>query len=147
MSAAALSPTAPLVREGSAFWQQLIEDCQRQVEKINAAVTETGLSADHCVRCVVGRELTMVKSGTPSTVVKLLIGFYPWGPMLSLAITGRQTDDSEFFPEECEMPIAVDGDGSVIAIFDEGRSFSSSELATYLTQSFRRCFPGVCLCR
>ena len=91
-------------------------------------------------------DLRMSKSGHPSTTVKLIIGYYPWGPMLSLAITGHQTEDWEFFPEECEMPIAMDVDGSVVAIYEEGRSFSPRELATYLTQAFRRCFPGVCLC-
>ncbi|HLH05510.1 MAG TPA: hypothetical protein VKX25_22265 [Bryobacteraceae bacterium] len=146
-AAAALSPSAPLVQEGNQFWQQLTEECRRQVEDINAVVSEKGLSPDQCVHCTGGRELRMFKAGTPSTLVKVLLGFYSWGPMLSVAITGQQTHDSEFFPEECEMPIAVDADGSIIAIFDEGRSFSPREMAAYLTQAFRRCFPGVCLCR
>ncbi|HEY7212747.1 MAG TPA: hypothetical protein VH477_20880 [Bryobacteraceae bacterium] len=147
MSAAALSAMNPLVSEGNDFWRDLGEECRRQIETINTIVAEKGLSPDHCVVCSAGPELRMAKTANPSTIVKLIIGFYPWGPMLSLSITGHQTDDWEFFPEECEMPLAMDGDGSIIAIYDEGRSFSPRELATYLTQAFRRCFPGVCICR
>jgi hypothetical protein len=147
MSAAAMSAPLPLVDEGNEYWNQLLEECKRQVENINSVVREKGLNTEHCVQCVTGPELRMFKSGNPSTTVKLIIGFYSWGPMLSLAITGHQSDDWEFFPEECEMPIATDVDGTTVAIFDEGRSFSPRELAAYLTQAFRRCFPGVCLCR
>ncbi len=147
MSAAAISAPMPLYREGSEYWHQLMDECKRQIEVINSVVSEKGLSSDHCVQCATGPELRMSKSGNPSTTVKLIIGFYSWGPMLSLAITGHQSDDWEFFPEECEMPVATDGDGAIVAIFDEGRSFSPRELAAYLTQAFRRCFPGVCLCR
>lgn len=147
MSAAAISAPTPLFHEGTEYWKQLSDECKLQTEVINSVVAEKGLSSDHYVQCMAGPELRMSKSANPSTVVKLIIGFYPWGPMLSLAITGHQTDDWDFFPEECEMPIATDGDGATVAIFDEGRSFSPSELAAYLTQAFRRCFPGVCLCR
>ena len=147
MSAAAISAPTPLYLEGSEYWNQLMGECRRQVEVINSVVSEKGLSSDHYVQCSTGPELRMSKSGNPSTTVKLILGFYSWGPMLSLAITGHQSDDWEFFPEECEMPLATDGDGSIVAIFDEGRSFSSRELAAYLTQAFRRCFPGVCICR
>ena len=147
MSAAAVSAYTPLSLEGNEYWQQLMDECKRQIEAINAIVSEKGLSRDHYVQCMAESELRMCKSANPSTTVKLIIGFYSWGPMLSLAITGHQTDDWEFFPEECEMPIAMDGDGTTVAIFDEGRSFSPRELASYLTQAFRRCFPGLCLCR
>jgi hypothetical protein len=147
MSAPAMSAPLPLADEGNEYWNQLLEECKRQVENINFVVREKGLSGDHCVQCITGPELRMSKSANPSTTVKLIIGFYSWGPMLSLAITGHQSDDWEFFPEECEMPVATDVDGTTVAIFDEGRSFSPRELAAYLTQAFRRCFPGVCLCR
>jgi hypothetical protein len=147
MSAAAVSISAPLAREGNEFWQQLLQECQRQIESINSVIGQKGFSADDSVRCSVGPELHLVKTANPSTLVRLLLGFYPWGPMLSLSITGQQADGSEFFPEEWELPVALDGDGSVVAIYDEGRSFSPRELAAYLTQVFRRCFPGVCLFR
>lgn len=147
MSVAAISAPTPLFLEGGEYWNQLMDECKRQAEVINSVVSEKGLSSDHRVECTAGTELRMSKSANPSTTVKLRIGFFPWGPMLSLAITGHQTDDWDFFPEECEMPVATDGDGATVAIFDEGRSFSPRELAAYLTQAFRRCFPGVCLCR
>lgn len=147
MSAAAISAPTPLYLEGNEYWKQLLDECKRQTEVINSVVSEKGLSSDYYVQCTTGPELRMLKSANPSTTVKLIIGFYAWGPMLSLAITGHQSDDWEFFPEECEMPVATDTDGAIVAIFDEGRSFSPRELAAYLTQAFRRCFPGVCLCR
>jgi hypothetical protein len=147
MSAAVMSAPLPLFHEGNEFWKELLDECKRQIEAINSVISEKGLSSDHYVQYTAGPELRMSKSANPSTTVKLIIGFYSWGPMLSLAITGHQTDDWEFFPEECEMPVATDGDGTTVAIFDEGRSFSPRELAAYLTQAFRRCFPGVCLCR
>ena len=143
MSAAVSRAPAPLLREGSEFWNELTEECKRQVETINSIVSHNGLSGDLCIRCTTGPELRMSKLGCPSTLVSVRIGFFSWGPMLSLAITGRRNDDAEFLPAECEMPIARDGDGSVIAIFEEGRSFSPRELASYLTQSFRRCYPGL----
>jgi hypothetical protein len=147
MSAAAMSASTPLLLEGGEFWKKLMDECKRQTQIINSVVSEKGLGADQYVECTIGPELRMSKSATPSTTVKLRIGYYPWGPMLSLAITGHQSEDWEFFPEECEMPLATDGDGEVVAIYEEGRSFSPRELAIYLTQAFRRCFPGLCLCR
>lgn len=144
MSAAA-SASTPLFLEGSEYWKQLMDECKRQTDLINSVASEKGLSSDHYIKCTVGPELCMCKSADPSTTVKLIIGFYPWGPMLSLAITGHQCDDEDFLPEECELPVAKDTDGSTIAIFDEGLSFSARELAAYLTQAFRRCFPGLAL--
>ncbi len=73
------------------------------------------------------------------------INYCAWGPMLDGIITGQEDDDREFCPEEFSIPIARDLDGSVVAIFDEGRSFSANELAAFLMQSFRRCFPGLTL--
>jgi hypothetical protein len=145
MSAATVSASTPLFLEGSEYWNQLINECKRQTELINSVVSDKGFSSDHHIQCSTGPELRMCKSTNPSTTVKLLIGFYPWGPMLSLVVTGNQGDDEEFCPEECELPMAKDTDGSIIAIFDEGLSFSARELAAYLTQAFRRCFPGVSL--
>ena len=63
--------------------------------------------------------------------------------MISVSVTGDEAEDLEFFPQEFELPIATDLDGSIVAIFEEGRSFSPRELATYLAQSLRRCFPGL----
>ena len=148
MSAAISPGYTPLFREGTEFWTSLTEECKRHVDAINAVVCRKNLGVEHCVRMETGHgpDIRIWKSTFPSTLIKLLIGFYSWGPMLSVAVTGQESEDTEFFPEEFEMPIAVDGDGSVIGIFDEGRSFSTRELAAYLTQNLRRCFPGVSLC-
>lgn len=144
MSAAATAPL-PLFREGSEYWKQLTDECQRQVEAINLVASQNGLGNEHCVRCESGSDFRMVKSTCPSTQVNLRIGFYSWAPMISVALSGDEVETLEFFPEEFEMPVATDLDGAIIAIFDEGRSFSARELATYLTQRLRRCFPGLCL--
>ena len=148
MSAAASPGFAPLFREGTEFWNSLVEECRRQVDAMNALVCRKGFGAESCIECSTGSgpDLRISKSTYPSTTIKLLIGFYSWGPMLSAAVTGRESEDLEFFPEEFEMPIAIDGDGSVIGIFEEGRSFSTRELAMYLTQNLRRCFPGISVC-
>jgi len=41
------------------------------------------------------------------------------------------------------MPIATDLDNQIVAIYDEGRSFSPHEVASYLTQCFHRCHPHI----
>ncbi len=145
MSAAATSAPLPLFREGSEYWKQLTEECQRQTEAINSVAAQNGLSDKDCVCCTIEPELRILKSTYPSTLITVRIGFYLWAPMLSVALTGDEVEKLEFFPEEFEMPIARDLDGAIVAIFDEGRSFSAHELATYLTQRLRRCFPGLCL--
>lgn len=147
MSAAAVSLSAPLVREGNEYWQQLNQECRRQVETINTVVTEKGHTPDHRIEYAVGSRLRIAKMAHPSTVVTVALDFEAWGPVLRLSATGHQSEGSEFYPESWEMPIAMDVDDSVVAIYDEGKSFSPQELAAYLTQTFRRCFPGVCLCR
>ncbi len=145
MSAAATPAPLPLFHEGSEYWKKLTEECQRQAEAINSVAAQNGLSNDHCVHCTTGSELRMLKSTYPSTLITVRMGFYSWAPMISVALTGDEVEKLEFFPEEFEMPVATDLDGTVIAIFDEGRSFSPQELATYLAQRLRRCFPGLCL--
>jgi hypothetical protein len=144
MSAAGMAPL-PLFREGNEYWKQLTDECRRHAEVINLVASENGLSEDHCVHCTSGSEFRILKATYPSTLIRLRIGFYSWAPMISVALSGDEAEHLEFFPSEFEMPVSKDLDGSVIAIFDEGRSFSPKELATYLAQTLRRCFPGLCL--
>jgi hypothetical protein len=144
MSAAGMAPL-PLFQEGNEYWKQLTDECRRHAEVINLVASENGLSEDHCVHCTSGSEFRILKTTYPSTLIRLRIGFYSWAPMISVAVSGDEAENLEFFPSEFEMPVSKDLDGSVIAIFDEGRSFSPKELATYLAQTLRRCFPGLCL--
>jgi hypothetical protein len=71
--------------------------------------------------------------------------FYPWGPMISGTVTGDQADDLKFAPEEFDLVIAKDLDETVVAVINEGRSLRPREVALFLTQNFRRCFPCISL--
>ena len=122
-----------------------MEECRRQADRINSVVLQNGLKEDNCVQWIAGSECLLRKSTHPSTSIRLRMGFYSWAPMISVSVTGDEAENLQFFPEEFEMPLAIDLDGSVVGIFEEGRSFSPTELATYLAQSLRRCFPGLCL--
>jgi hypothetical protein len=145
MSTATGMAPLPLFQEGNEFWKHLTDECRSHAELINLVAAENGLSVEHCVNCTSGSEFRILKATYPSTLIRLRIGFYSWAPMISVAVSGDEAEHLQFFPSEFEMPISKDLDGSVIAIFDEGRSFSPKELATYLTQTLRRCFPGLCL--
>ncbi len=148
MSAATSPARAPLAQEGQAYWEHFVDECMRQTEAINAVAAQRGFAGEHLVQCAPGAELHMLRAHLPSTSIEVDISFHSWGPVIRGRISGRDYDDLEFRPEELDVPIAKDLDGTVIAIFDQGRSFSPEELAMYLTQSFRRCFPGLSLpCR
>lgn len=145
MSAAAAPATTQLFHEGTEFWAQLVQECKRQTDSINACVAEHGLSSDDLVKWSPGRDIDMARIGYPSTAVKATIDFRSWGPTISGTITGRQDHELNFAPEGFEILIAKDLDGAVVAILGEGRSLSPKELAAYLTQHFRRCFPEISL--
>ena len=145
MSAAAASARAPLSQEANAYWESLVDDCRRQSQAINTVVSQRGWPNDHFIECRPGSELRIVKSHCPSTDIKLTINYCAWGPMIDGVVTGHEDENLEFGLEEFTIPIATDADGSVVAVYDEGRSFSPHELALYLMQRFRRCFPGVSL--
>ncbi len=142
MSAAPAPAIARLSHEGKHYWQDLVGECNRQAQAINTVVSAHGLGAANFVECRPGPTLHLIKPQCPSTSVKVSISYCSWGPMIDAVITGDEEDDLQFCPEELTIPIARDLDGSVIAIFEEGRSFSPCQLATFFMQSFRRCFPG-----
>ncbi len=144
MSAAASART-PLSQEGGEYWANLIAECQRRTQAINAVASQHGVPADSLIECRSGPHLNIFKPGCRLTSVKVSINYCSWGPMIDGIVTGLEDDDTEILPEEFTLQIAHDLDGSVIAIYDEGRSFSARELATFLMQSFRRCFPGLSL--
>jgi hypothetical protein len=145
MSAAATSPAPlPLLQEGLAYWEELVNECERQVNAINAAATEHGLLSEHLIEWIPGRDLGMIRRETPSTEIQLDLLFENWGPVISGAIKGRQQEDVGFYPEELEVPLGQDEDG-MVAILGEGKSLSPREFAGYLAQRFRRCFPEISL--
>jgi hypothetical protein len=142
---AAVMVRAPLGQEALAFWEDLIGECDRYTSAINAAISSQGVPPDQFLECGHEHELHMRKSTPPSPGVRMAIDFLSWGPVIRGRVTGQETKDSEFCVEEWEVPIAKDLDGAVIAIFDEGRSFSPQELARYVVQTFRPCYPAISL--
>jgi hypothetical protein len=145
MSAASKPAVTPLFREGNEYWEDLVRELRQQMQRINDAVIQHGCADDELVRWIPGSGIHMLRSRHPSTGIQAELQFRSWGPVISGSITGYQDQDYRFFPEEFEVLIAKDLDGAVVAIFDEGRSFSPRELAAYLAQQFRRCFPQISL--
>ena len=143
MSAASKPAATPLFAEGTEFWQELVAELKRQTEQINQAAAQHGLTDDHLVHWLPGAGVRLMRSQRPSTGIDADLHFRSWGPVISGSITGYEDDECRFFPEEFEVMIAKDLDGAVVAVFDEGRSFSPRELGAYLTQHFRRCFPDI----
>jgi len=145
-AAAAPAPTpTPLRAEGARFWENLIRESRRQTEAINRLLSDNGKHRDYFVECVEGQNLQLVRSRYPTTTAQVNIAFEQWGPVLNLSVTGHQTPHLAFHQQEFELPIAADGDGSIVAIYDEGRGFSPREMACFVLQFFRRCFPGMSL--
>ena len=143
MSAVAAQSTVPLYFEGTRFWQELIEECKRHVQAINSAAVARGVSLDSLVQIQPGSEIQMSKRGYPSTDVKGRLEMFAWGPVIQCTIAGARDAEHRLLTCEFEMPIARDLDGKTVAIFDEGRSFSPAEVASYLTQAFRGCFRNI----
>jgi hypothetical protein len=146
MCAASASAPNPLYDEGKQYWMDLTNECKRYVECVNAALGQHGIGADGFVTCAPGEEsLEIFRARYPSTHVKLTLNFLSWGPVISATITGQQREGKVFLPQELELPIAIDLDSRTVAIYDEGRSFSPHEVASYFTQYFHRCYPLISL--
>src|SRR5579884_2291767 len=142
---AAAAAQAPLSQEGGLYWQEFVNTCRHQADAMNAVASEHGVPHGHLIQCRSGSDLHIFTSQCPSTTVKLSINYCSWGPMIDGVITGFEDDDHEFCPEEFTVQLAKDLDGSTVAIYEEGRSFSARELAAFVMQSFRRCYPAVAL--
>lgn len=144
MSAVATAKaTVPLYQEGLRFWQELLEECKRHVQAINSAAVARGISLDSLVQLQPGTDIHMFKTGYPSTDVKALLSLFAWGPVIQCTISGARDAAHRLLTCEFEMPVARDLDGQIVAVFDEGRSFRPSEVASYLTQAFRGCFKNI----
>lgn len=145
MSAASKPAATPLFAEGTEYWQELVGELKRQTEGINQAAAQHGLPDECFIHWHPGAGVRLMRSQRPSTGIEADLNFHSWGPTISGSITGYEDEQSPFFPQEFEVMIARDLDGAVVAVFDEGRSFSPRELAAYLSQHFRRCFPEIAL--
>lgn len=145
MSTATAVSKAPLLDEGQSFWGHFLEECKKRMGKINEAAADHGECDRELLQARPGPDLHIVRDLYPSTSVRASLSFHSWGPMISGMVTGQEDGASRFSTEQFEFPIALDLDGKIVAVFLEGRSFSAQELACYLMQNFRRCYPGVTL--
>ena len=145
METAARIASTPLYQEGMNFWDQLSHLCKRRVAAINSVVNRDGLPREQQVEWVPDKGIHLTRAGYPSTTIKAHIEFHSWGPRISGVVTGHQSSDWRFAPEEFEFSLSKDLDGTVVAVFDEGLSLTPHACAAYLTQSFRRCFPHLAL--
>ena len=143
MSAAAAPSTVPLYHEGKRFWQEVFDECKRHVQAINSAAVARGVSLESLVQFLPGSDIHMLKDGYPSTDVKAVLSFFPWGPVIQCTIAGARDPEHRLLTCEFEMPVARDLDGDTVAVFDEGKSFSPLDVASYLTQAFRGCFKNI----
>lgn len=148
MNAAISMARIPLAQEGLSYWEELAEQCKRQTALINGALSNCGAGEDQMVKWVDGPEIRMVRTAYPTTAITMSLDLHSWGPMITGTINGRETRDLQFASEEFEFLVAKDLDDSTVAVFGEGRSFSPRELAAYVAQNFRRCYPELSLpCR
>lgn len=142
--ASAVAP-APLRQEGTWFWEELTKECKKQVGALNCALTNHGITAGDRVECHTGQQLRLIRACHPSTIIDVSMIVEHWGPVLRMRITGHETNHAGLLQREFEMPLATDVDGCVVGVFDEGRSLCPRELASYLMQHFRPCFPRISL--
>lgn len=146
MSAVTVQAPLPMYQEAMAFWDELTLQCKRHVKAINAVILDNNIPESEGIRWEPGSlRAAMVRPASPSTEVNLNLQFEHWGARISGSVEGRQQEDLRFYPEEFEFAICCDEDERPVAISAEGRSLTPHELAKYLAQNFRRCFPGVSL--
>jgi hypothetical protein len=147
-AAAATAPPGPrahLREEGMLFWERLITECKEQIQAINSALLKHGNGLTDQVEMRSDEQLQLIRTHYPSTTVYASIDFERWGTVIRVSIRGHQRPDFGFYPEDFEMPLATDSDGTIVAVFDEGKSLRPAELAAFLAQTFRRCFPRIAL--
>ena len=136
----------PLEQEALAFWEQLMRESRQHSQAINSVVATHGLDAAYFVEWKSGRNMFgIVRKMYPSTDITVSLSFEHWGPVVKVLVTGYQHEDLRYYPEEQEVLIARDLDGRTVAVLGEGRSYSPSEFARYLSQHLRRCFPDMAL--
>jgi hypothetical protein len=146
MAATVVSPALAsglLKEEWVRYWEQLVNECKMQITAINTTLTKNGKKPADCVECYVGQDLHLRRSHYPSTEIRATLNSEHWGTAIHVRITGQQTPQFSFYTHECQLPLAKDLNDQAVAIYDEGRSLDPRELASFLTQHFRRCFPRI----
>jgi hypothetical protein len=145
MSTAVATTRVPLLSLAEEYWQEFVEACKGRTADINAVAADHGECGRELLEVRPGAGLHIVREQCPSTTIRAALSINSWGPAISGTITGDQDHTLRFSTEQFELPIALDLDGRTVAVFGEGRSFSPQELACYVMQNFRRCYPGVTL--
>jgi hypothetical protein len=146
MSAVTVQVPLPHYEEALAYWDELSLQCRRHVQAINAVTLDNQLPEADGVRWQTGPlSVGMVRGAYPSTEIKVSLMFEHWAPKICGSVRGEQQEDLRFYPEEFEFVLCPDQDDQFVAVTTEGRGLSPHELAKYLAQSFRRCYPGISL--
>jgi len=144
MLAAVTAPSPSRTEIGTRFWEMLTEECQQQIRAINDVLKEHGDDPEKWLQLSVGDEIRMSACSGPATRIYARLGFRSWGPVINATMDCYEADGTRL-TEEIEVPITEDGEGGIVGLFDQGRSISPCELAAYLTQHFRHCYPAVSL--
>ena len=144
MCAASASASLPLFAEGTKYWRELTDECRGYVECVNSTLLRNGIDSEGLLQLSAGPEsLQISKPRFPSTVVDLTLRFNSSGPSIVVTVRSQKNDGKNSLPKEFELPIAMDLDDSVVAIYDEGRSFSPHQVASYLTTHFHHCYGTI----
>ena len=144
MASTSASAPIPLYKEGTEFWQDLTGECKRYVDCANETLARNGVNPEGLLRCTAAPEsLQIIKTAPPSLKVELILNLFSWGPVIGVTIARQQNDGKRCLPQEFELPLASDFDSRTVAIHHEGRGFSPHEVASFLTQYFHPCYPGI----
>ncbi len=148
MSAATSPALATRQEIGRSYWDRLNAECERQARAVNAALLahapKGGAGDDRSILIATGDEIRLTTTDVPSTRIYARLSFRSWGPVVSATVDCYEADGVRL-TEEFEVPIAEDGDGEIVGLFDQGRSVCPCELAAYLLQRFTHCYPAVTL--
>lgn len=144
MLATVTAPSSNRTEAGTRFWVKLSEECERQINAINTVLKDHGDDPEQWLHWTAGDDIRISACSGPATRIYSRLGFRSWGPVINATMDCYEADGTRL-TEEIEVPIAVDGDGEIVGLFDQGRSISPCELAAYLIQHFRHCFPAVSL--
>lgn len=136
---------APLSIEGSLFWEDLVAECKERVEGLNRLLSSRGFKEQDLVEFSAASALRIHKTVDPRMEIRVDINFRSWGPVLTGSVKGKGAGEMDFCAKEFEFPVSKDLDGSVVAIYDQGKSFSARDLSFYLMQNLRRCYPEIAL--
>lgn len=144
MSAASISALIPRYHEGRQYWSELAGQCERHVDCVNATLLRNQVEPTGLLEyAAMPDSLRVSRPRHPEFRVDLTLRMEDWGPVINARFCHEDGAGKLCLPHEFELPIAIDGDKQVVAIYDEGRSFSPREVTSYIIQYFRSCYPNI----